>query len=450
MKYYITFMDYALLPFYIGLVYFIASMVRNRFYPEGHPWRPYFMPGLTTKIIGSLFISAIYQYYYGGGDTSEYFYQARTLNSSFADSPEKWFNLMIHAPKWYDGQYFLYTSKMYWYNAPAEFMIIRILALISFATFTTYLPTAIIFAALSFTGSWALFRILATFYPHILRNIAIGILFIPSIALWGSGIFKDTICMGCIGWLTYCVLRMLVYRDFGIRNIGLALLAFYLIGVIKVYILIAFLPGLALWIAFIYLQNVGSRFLRYLLMVPLMVGAAYGFVYGMGKLSDSLGKYSIENVATTAAVTRDWISVTSTEESIGYDLGAMDPSFFGMLKKLPLAVNVTLFRPYLWETKKALQFISALEAAAFFLLTMKVLLTVGLARCWRAIMNDPTIQFCLIFTFIFAFAVGISSYNFGSLSRYRIPCLPFYLVALMLIYYRYNDPEKNIFSFRRD
>jgi hypothetical protein len=109
---------------------------------------------------------------------------------------------------------------------------------------------------------------------------------------------------------------------------------------------------------------------------------------------------------------------------------------------------VTLFRPYLWETKKALQFVSAIEAAAFFLLTLKVLLSVGLFRAWRAIMDDPTIQFCVIFTLIFAFAVGVSSYNFGTLSRYKIPCLPFYALSLVLIYYRYNDPEKNVFSLR--
>jgi hypothetical protein len=66
-----------------------------------------------------------------------------------------------------------------------------------------------------------------------------------------------------------------------------------------------------------------------------------------------------------------------------------------------------------------------------------------------AINKDPNIQFCLIFTVIFAFAVGISSANFGTLSRYRIPCLPLYGLALVLIYYRYNDPEKPFLSIRR-
>ena len=448
MKYYITLLDYMLLPVYLGLIYWIASMLRNRFYPHGHPWRQYFLPGLTIKILGSLLIGAIYQYYYGGGDTSEYFYQAQTMNAAFKERADKWLAIMTHTAKWYDPGYWPYLSKMYWYNAPPEFMIIRILSFTSLFTFNTYLPTSVIFAALSFSGSWALFRILATFYPDIKRVIAICVLFIPSIALWGSGIFKDTICMAGLGWLTFSTLKMLVYRDFSVGNILLGLLSFYLISVIKVYILIAYIPGLILWIMFIYLRNINSGFVRFILMIPILIGATFAFSYGMGKLSESLGKYSIENMASTAQVTRDWIAVSSTQESIGYDIGGFEPTFMGMVKKLPLAVNVTLFRPYLWETKKALQFISAIEAAAFFLLTLKVLLSVGIFRFWRAIMDDPTIQFCIIFTLIFAFAVGISSYNFGTLSRYKIPCLPFYALSLVLIYYRYNDPEKDVFSLR--
>jgi len=48
---------------------------------------------------------------------------------------------------------------------------------------------------------------------------------------------------------------------------------------------------------------------------------------------------------------------------------------------------------------------------------------------------DETLQFCLIFTLIFAFAVGISTSNFGSLVRYKIPCLPFYTAFLIILFY---------------
>lgn len=444
-----------LLPVYLGIIFGIAYAIRNKFYPEGHPWRAYFIPALTIKMVGSVLISLIYQYYYGGGDTAEYFKQARTINSAFADSPVKWLNLMLHIPQWFDGDYFMYINsnlnpdRIYWYDAAPEYMVVRIIALVNFVTFNFYLPSSVVLGALAFSGVWALFRVLSTFYPHLTRYIAIALLFIPSLALWCSGIFKDTVCLAGIGWMSYSALRMLVNRNFSPSNIALGVLSFYLISVIKVYILIAFMPALALWVTFIYLQNIRSGALRFVVMIPVMIGAFFSFSLLSKKLSDSLGKYSIENMATTAQVTRDWINQSSTDESIGYDLGNFEPTLAGMLTKLPLAVNVTLFRPYIWETKKLIQLITAFEAAAFFFLTLKVLITVGPRRVWAAIMNDPTIQFCLIFTVIFAFAVGISSYNFGTLSRYRTPCLPFYALSIILVYYRYNDPEeKNILSLR--
>jgi hypothetical protein len=91
---------------------------------------------------------------------------------------------------------------------------------------------------------------------------------------------------------------------------------------------------------------------------------------------------------------------------------------------------------------------NALEAFLFLFVTLKIIFTIGLRRVGQAIASDANIQFCLIFTMIFAFAVGLSSGNFGALSRYRIPCLPMYGLALVLIYYRYKPAEKSLLSIR--
>jgi hypothetical protein len=174
-----------------------------------------------------------------------------------------------------------------------------------------------------------------------------------------------------------------------------------------------------------------------------------GFLFFSQKFADELGKYSLKNIATTSQVTRNYINSVSGDEGSGYDLGDFDPSLTGMLKKFPAAVNVTLFRPYLWEAKKPIVLINALEAFMFLVITLKVIISVGPLKTWKTIAKDPTIQFCLIFTIVFGFAVGISSFNFGTLSRYRIPCLPFYALALVLIYYKNKPVEFNILSFRK-
>src|SRR5207253_2731708 len=127
---------------------------------------------------------------------------AKIINSSFSESTSKWFNLILRIPPWYDGDYSDYISKLYWYESPPEYTVASILAFVGIFTFTTYLPAAVIFGTIAFTGVWALFRTFATKYPSYTKYVAWCTLFIPSTIMWGSGIFKDTICMFGLGWMT--------------------------------------------------------------------------------------------------------------------------------------------------------------------------------------------------------------------------------------------------------
>ncbi len=445
---FISLLDYLLLPVFLVIIFVAASFIRDSLYPAGHPWRPYFLPGLIAKVGGAIFIGLIYQYYYGGGDTANYHYHATVINSAFGESPGKWFNLVMRIPKWYDGDYSQYISKLWWYEAPSEYTVASITALIGIITFTTYLPTAVLFGTIAFTGIWAMFRTFATKYPAYTKYIAWCTLFIPSTIMWGSGIFKDTICMFGLGWMVYGAFRMLLERDFSPRNIVLTVISFWLVSSIKLYILLAFIPALILWILFTYSHRIQSAATRLAVKLGVILACIGGFLIFSQKFAVELGKYSLENVAKTSYVTSSYIASVSGDDGSAYSLGDMDPSLPGMLKKFPLAVNVTLFRPYLWETRKPLQFLNAAEAFLFMWVTLKILFTVGPRRVWKTIGSDPTIQFCLIFTIIFAFAVGLSSGNFGALSRYRIPCLPFFGIALVLIFYRHNDLDKNVLALR--
>ncbi|MBS1773714.1 MAG: hypothetical protein JST82_12720 [Bacteroidetes bacterium] len=445
---FITFLDYLLLPFYIIIVYLIAFKIRDTQYPPGHPWRKHFITGLNAKIIGAVLIGLIYQYYYKGGDTLLYFHHASIINKAWSESIDKWVNLLFHIPPWYQGEYSEYISKMEWYESPTEYIVCQITAFISFFTFTTYLPTAVLYGAISYTGLWALFRTFATKYPQYIKQVAICALYIPSTIMWGSGIFKDTICMFGLGWLTYGAFRLLINRDFRVGVIIMTAVSFYLVASIKLYILLAFIPALVLWILFTYSYKIRSSGARFMLKIVVLFAAVGGFLVFSQRFAASLGKYSLDNVSKTAYNTHTFIASVSKDEGSKYDLGELDPSIGGMLKKFPKAVNVSLFRPYIWETRKPIQLLNAIEAMFFLWVTIKILITIGLKQTWRTINSDPTIQFCLIFSIIFAFAVGISSGNFGTLSRYRIPCLPFYALALMLIYYRHNPTSKNILSFR--
>ncbi|HUC80447.1 MAG TPA: hypothetical protein VMR70_05995 [Flavisolibacter sp.] len=426
-------------------IYGIAYYIRNKNYAPKHPWRKYFIAGLTLKLIGAVVNGMLHYYYYNGGDTFNFFYHSGVINSALDDSVIKWLNLLFRIPAFDDIEYYRYTSQMYWYEDVSSYTVGAAGAVLSLFTFNTYLPTAVLFAFISYSGTWAMFRTFAKLYPHLTHQLAVAVLFIPTTILWGSAIYKDTICMFGLGWLTHGVFRFLVQRDFSIQNILLAAVSFLLISLVKVYILIAFIPALGMWILFNYTQKIHAKSLRTFVKFMIMILIAAVSIVGMSLFSKQLGQYSLDKLAAKAEETRQWIYYSSeTQEGSSYSLGDVDPSLQGMLLKFPQAVNVTLFRPFIWEVKKPIMLLSALESLLFLILTVKVLFGVGLKRSWKAIGKDPTIQFCLIFAIIFAFAVGVTTYNFGSLSRYKIPCLPFYTMAMVLIYYNYNPPQKKI------
>jgi len=220
-------------------------------------------------------------------------------------------------------------------------------------------------------------------------------------------------------------------------------LSFYLIAVIKLYILLAFLPALALWLLLTYshkIQLIGLRWIVNLLFVGVTIG---GFVFFSQRFAADMNKYSLDKVAKTAAETRGWITYASGDEGSAYDLGEFNPSIIGMLTKFPQAVVVTLFRPFIWESKKIIVLLSGLEALLFLYFTIKVIIK-RKTGIFSMVIKDPNLSFCLAFSIIFAFAVGITSYNFGALSRYKIPCLPFYAASLVILYYNF-DTSKTLF-----
>lgn len=433
---YLTLWDLVLTPVYLLVLSFVARSQCSKRYPAGHPLRPYFINGLYLKFAGTIFIGLVYQYYYGGGDTFNFFRHSQIINSALGKSFSTWFKLISHQPVDSNPDMYAYVSQMYWYEDRASYTVAVIGAVFGLFNGTTYLPIALLFAYFSYTGVWAMYRTFTVIYPKLYRQLAVAFLFIPSTFVWGSALFKDTVCMFGLGWMTYTVFRLFINRDFSVRNIVLLTLSFYLIALTKVYILLAFVPALMLWLLNSYSSKIRITALRWSARVAFAGISIVLFFYFTRVFADEMKRYSLEEIAQTAATTRGWIAyVSETQDGSGYDLGEFEPTFAGMLKKFPQAVVVTLFRPFPWEARKPIVLLSALEALVFVYFTVQAFRRRGFLKTLQLIGSDANLLFFVTFTLIFAFAVGITTYNFGALSRYKIPCLPFYGAFLVVIYY---------------
>lgn len=436
-----------LTPVYLGILIFIARRYRDKQYPPGHPLRKYYLPGLYVKFGGAIFIALIYQYYYKGGDTFNYFTDSKIINSSLHNSFSTWVKLMLGVSPDTDPKLYAYASQMNFYNDTPSRVVSSLAAIFGLLNFSTYMPIALLFAFFSYTGVWAMYKTFVKVYPGLTRPLAFAFLFIPSVVIWGSAVFKDTICIFGLGWMVYTSFRIFIHRDFSLKNISLLILSFYLVALVKLYILIAFLPAMSLWVLLNYshkIHSAGLRFLTWLFFLGVVIA---GFFFIANEFSKELNRYSLQDIAQTASNTAGYIYYISDEDASAYTLGTPDPTIKGMLSKFPAGVVVTLFRPFPWEAKKVIVLFSALESFLFLAGTLLVFFQNGLFGFFKKIFSDPNLTFFLAFSLIFAFAVGVSSYNFGALSRYKIPCLPFYAALLIVLYYQQKKTSaaKNIY-----
>ncbi|MEP2771239.1 MAG: hypothetical protein ABJH05_03755 [Fulvivirga sp.] len=417
------------------IVIFIVLAVAYKIKPQvtDTNTKSYFIPALSLKIISAILLGVIYQFYYGYGDTLNYHSKgSRHIYNALINEPMKGIKLLLGGGE-YEAETFLYASKIVFYQYDNAYLIVKIAAILDIFTFSSYAGTAVLFAALSFIGCWMMFLVLYKRFPHLKTYFAIAIFFVPSVFFWGSGILKDTVTFAAIGVALY-YFDLIFRKKFNPLNIIFLLVSLYLIFLVKKYILICFVPGLVIWYSWDYIQSIRIKLLR-LIVAPLVISITMIFAFWViSKVGEFDERYAIENIGETARITGvDLAFGTGKGAGSTYVLGELDGSLTSMVQLFPEAVNVTLFRPYLWEVNNALMLIAALESLAILLFTLFVLYKVKFVGMFR-LAKEPFVLFCLVFSIVFAFAVGVSTFNFGTLMRYKIPIIPFYLSALVIIY----------------
>lgn len=431
--------DFIVTPLIIILVYVIAYIVRLRVTDPIN--RKYFFPALTFKIIGAIALGFLYQFYYDGGDTFMYHtHGSRLIWEATMESPATGLKLMLSSEDLTGGT-FRYASRITFYSEPSSFFIVRLASIFDLFTFSSYSATAVLFAVLSFSGMWMFF---VTFYkqaPHLHRWIALAVLFIPSVIFWGSGIMKDTVTLACLGFLTSSIYSIFIARKYTIQSILLLLVSIWVIFVVKKYILLCFLPAALLWVYASRLHRIRSVVLKILIVPIVLTLLILSGYYSVVLIGEDDPKYSLDKIAETAQITAYDIGFyTGRDAGSGYDLGELDGTFQGMIALFPEAVNVSLFRPYLWEVKNPLMLLSAVESLGLLVLTIYLFFRFRI-QILRAFLSPPVL-FCLLFSLTFAFAVGVSTFNFGTLARYKIPLLPFYVIAITFILDYVNKDKK--------
>ena len=414
------------------LIFILPPIFKGRVKSKNPELVKYFSAGIYTKLLGTIFFCSIYVFYYGGGDTTNYFIGVNACLEVLLNNPLDYLNLFI-AEQGLELNTFFYEVKsyppIYMLRDPRTMAVIKLSSIFAIPGLGGFYSTSIILSLFSFSWIWKLYVFLRTRYPDKTKAINLAVLYLPSSIFWASGIMKDTYTFCATCFTVFAVHQIFIDRKRNFNTFVQLILALYIIITMKSYIMFALLPGLLIFTNFERLKKIKSKFVK-IIFLPFSFSIALIISNTLLFNSDDLfGKYSADNLLDEAAVQNADLKRSVYGEN-SFDIGTFEPTLGGVLSVFRPAINAALFRPYITEVNNSTMLLSGLENTLTLGLAILVLLTQPFSFV-KSLRKDSFLIFCLLFTLTLAFGVGLSTANFGALVRYKIPFLPFFIFLLL-------------------
>ncbi|MBL8678064.1 MAG: hypothetical protein JNK05_02815 [Myxococcales bacterium] len=257
------------------------------------------------------------------------------------------------------------------------------------------------------------------------RRVAIAMLLIPSVIFWSSGVVKESFAVTGLGilmlWIARATSRSLVTSP---HLLVLGALPVYLF---KPYLLFPFTLAAGAWIALTRLKSSNAA------VKPVyLLGASAAVVGLVAALSVAFPEFSPAKLGESTSQMQQYGAEAGGGSA--YTLGnAQTQSLSGQLAFAPIALVTVLVRPFVFEVRNFSMLIASGEATLMLVLLIQLFRKNSLREVFRAVLRSPPLAFCMVFTLIAGMAIGLATSNFGTLSRYRIPMMPYYAMLVLVL-----------------
>jgi hypothetical protein len=286
---------------------------------------------------------------------------------------------------------------------------------------------AIISSFLALYGQWMVFLTLERRFPEISTSLlAVCVLFVPSTTYWASGPTKEAFAVFGLGLLIAAVDLI------DLRKSPLKASVFFVVGAVSAGLTKPYLlPPLAIAVfAYWYLSAARRRDGRFRIRGPRLIAAAALAIVSIVLLGELFPRFAYDQLATGFAGLQEY----GGQGGSGYFVG--DPAARTLAQQLvfaPIGLVFVFLRPTLFEVQNVPMAASAIETGICILLVLRVVFRAGFSRPLRWMLRDPNLAVACVFVLMFAVSIGLSTTNFGTLSRYRAPMMPFYATMLLAL-----------------
>jgi hypothetical protein len=442
--------DLLWLPLCLGVLFYILKNRANR--NTDPKIRQLYFRAFYFKLIVVILFTLLTEFYFKGGDTSLFYQATKDLRAAIADNPDnlwvalKTNKLIIKSPLF---DYFYYDNYEYdltwnYMISAANFYPAKLALIPSFIFGNSYLCINMCFGFFALGGAIRLFKTFYYFYPKMYRELALACLFLPGVAFWSAGLLKDPVTFGCIGYITHAILNIFIKKKNILFSLAWLLIGGLLIYFIKVYILLVFLMSLLIWLFAEFNKLVENTTLRtFFAGMTLMASIVVAFLLLNYFTSlEAAQQFQLDNIVGNAEYQRKmYADIALNKNDSHFEINTSNPALTALG-----GIVATFYRPFPWEVNSPIILLSAIESFAFLILSLNFIFKKGIKKFFSVPFSDPRILMCFVFAFAFAAAIGTATANFGALSRYKIPCMPFYLIMILLMYWKMNLPYPKWFN----
>ena len=324
----------------------------------------------------------------------------------------------------------------------SSLLVVKFGGLVGILGINSFLVGSLIFGIIGFIGNWYFYKTFSAFFPKLRSKAAIACLYIPSNILYSSGYFKETVGIFLLGIIFYHSMIPYNFR----KNINKRLLIIipcsYLLFLLKPYIIVIYSLGFILYCVVRKRKKIKSKYLRKIstpVFSLLAIGLAVIFYLQFSYLYP---QYQVSNIAIQAKFLNSNYSSLDPTSTKTFDLGEFDGTVTDILKKSPVAVFSVLFRPLPWEMYNLLSLGLSVENSLLLFFFILTLLKIKIKNLFSIPLDYPIIAMSIFMTLSLAYIIGITTSNFGTLVRYRIPLIPFFVMTLF-VYSSFRKNRKN-------
>ena len=379
----------------------------------------------TVRVVMGFILFLIYSKYYTvrqDADTFKYFDDSKYMYDAFWSHPLDYFQMLLGIDcntEYFNTNYFDHMSNWVRSYDNGLFndnrLVIRINAFMRIFSFGNYHVHSLLLSYFAFLGSFSLAQV---FYKVSKVKLAsyFAVFLVPSVIFWSSGILKEAVLLFALGFFTYNVYE-LSGRHKRLRSYAVLFLMSCILIVMKLYVFVAFIPPVIAWLVISkWRRGLWGYFGVYLIFFALatLIGEfdpRYDFVnLIVDKQKQFIGLAEFYQVNSGFAM-----------QPLSYDIWAI-------VKAGPEGLINVLTKPWPSEVNSIL-FIPP------FVENTLILVLIFLSIVYRKSLSQKEWDFaifCISFCFILFLVIGLTTPITGALVRYKIPGIPFLLMAICI------------------